>query len=111
MNVDNRHGGSPHVVKLATNVRPAINLRKIKLHPLQRVFLRSLPILFRSIGARSIGHANPAPQSLNAGYGPVDYAGELGPAIVLVSLPQSPPRILDRKPGAISLGLLRRAEA
>jgi hypothetical protein len=71
--------------------------------------LRSIGL--RSISLRSISHhANPAPQSLNAGYGPVDHARELGPAIVLASLMQPLPRILHRKPGAISPGLLRRAE-
>jgi hypothetical protein len=37
---------------------------------------------------RSFGQAYPAAQSLNAGYGAVDYASERGPTIVFVSLPQ-----------------------
>ena len=88
----------------------------LELHFLQRVLLRHIQTLvlrltfLRSTLMNSIDDAISATRLLDARYGPVDYTCELGPVIFLATLPQAQFRILNRKPGTISLGLFGRTE-
>jgi hypothetical protein len=127
MNFHIRRNGWPCLTKPAPNVgrdrasvADYVVFCSLELHSLQRVFLQwsilskrvSLrPTLVISIVLRAIvHHANPAAQLLNARYRPANHAHHLSPATVLAALLQPPPRIFDRKPGAVSLELLRRTE-
>jgi hypothetical protein len=97
--------------RLAILPKPPTNLRILEVHSLQFVVLVGILSAAVRLRARAIGDDASLPlQPLNAPYGTVDYAGELVPIFFPASLPQALPGFLNRKPGAISVGLFRQAE-
>ncbi len=99
---------------LATLRKPPTNLRILEAHSPQlvvRLHLPSQPVRLQAGMQRLIGGAMLPLQPLDALYSTVDYAAELVPIFVLPPLLQALPGLLNRKPGAISIGLFRCAES
>ncbi|MGB8730331.1 MAG: hypothetical protein WCC99_03725, partial [Candidatus Sulfotelmatobacter sp.] len=70
----------------------------------------SQPVRLQAGMQRLISDAMLPLQPLDALYSTVDHAGEFVPIFVLPPLLQALPGLLNRKPGAISVGLFRCAK-
>ena len=88
--------------------RPVIRWRKrLELNFLQRV---CSPRIWSWLLCSISSEASSAVEPLDARYRLIDHAREPGPIPIFPTLPQAAFRFVDRKPGAISVGLFRSAE-
>ena len=100
--------------KLSPSGKPAATLGILEGNALKLIVQVSIPselVLLPTGALGSIGDAGLAVPSLDAPHGLVHHAGELVPVLIASPLPQASLGLLQRKPGAVSIGLFGCAES